>query len=222
MDREGDVIWHSNWNDVDIEEGSWTIMGRTNKIISGVAQQLKDDGYLFMRNGKLSFDEVTLKAMKTWKALSEGREVILDDVKRLYKLVPKRGDKAVVKRGASASLDAIDPQATLSYELLVRDHGLIADKSAASQDICNLSYQDRIYLASILRRGSLAPRITVSTIHRMKGGEDDNVMLFTESCYPAVSNVDQDEEHRVFYTGVTRTKHNLHIIDSASKYRYEI
>ena len=215
MDREGDVIWHSNWHDIDIEEGSWTIMGRTNKIVSGVARQLRDDGGLFKRNGKLSFDEATLKGMNTWKALSEGREVILDDVKQLYKLVPKRGDKAVIKRGASKSLDTIDPQATLTYDLLVRDHGLIADKSALSQDVCNLSYLDRIYLASILRRGSLVPRITVSTIHRMKGGEDDNVMLFTESCYPAVSNTDQDEEHRVFYTGVTRTKHNLHIVDTS-------
>ena len=222
MDREGDVIWHSNWHDIDIEEGSWTIMGRTNKIVSGVARQLRDDGYLFRRNGKLSFDEATLKGMNTWKALSEGREVILDDVKELYKLVPKRGDKAVIKRGASKSLDTIDPQATLTYDLLVRDHGLIADKSASSQDVCNLSYLDRIYLASILRRGSLVPRITVSTIHRMKGGEDDNVMLFTESCYPAVSNTDQDEEHRVFYTGVTRTKHNLHIVDGPAKYRYQI
>jgi len=31
-----------------------------------------------------------------------------------------------------------------------------------------------------------------------------------------------DDEHRAFYVGVTRTKKNLHILESAKKYRYEI
>ena len=31
-----------------------------------------------------------------------------------------------------------------------------------------------------------------------------------------------DDEHRVFYTGITRTKKQLHIIETGSKYRYNI
>jgi len=31
-----------------------------------------------------------------------------------------------------------------------------------------------------------------------------------------------DDEHRIFYTGITRTKENLHIIESGAKYRYEL
>ena len=57
----------------------------------------------------------------------------------------------------------------------------------------------------------------------MKGGEDDNVILLTES-YPAAVTDDKlfDDEHRVFYTGVTRTRHNLHIIDTKSDFKYNL
>jgi superfamily I DNA/RNA helicase len=56
----------------------------------------------------------------------------------------------------------------------------------------------------------------------MKGGEDDNVLLLTDSSYPAVNAPDQDDEHRVFYTAVTRARENLHVVDSRSQYRYTI
>ena len=56
----------------------------------------------------------------------------------------------------------------------------------------------------------------------MKGGDDDNIILFSGSCYPAVNSENQDEEHRVFYTGVTRAKQNLLIVESSGKYRYII
>ena len=51
---------------------------------------------------------------------------------------------------------------------------------------------------------------------------DDNIMLFTESAYPCVNSKFPDDEHRIFYTGITRTKENLHIIETGAKYRYEI
>ena len=87
-----------------------------------------------------------------------------------------------------------------------------------------MSREDITYVAAIRRRGEdlLKPRIALSTIHRMKGGEDDNIMLLTESSFPAVNNPDQDDEHRVFYTGITRARHNLHIVDSPARYRYGI
>ena len=56
----------------------------------------------------------------------------------------------------------------------------------------------------------------------MKGGEDDNVLLLTDSSWPAVNNPEQDDEHRVFYTAVTRARHNLHVVESQSPYRYKI
>ena len=61
------------------------------------------------------------------------------------------------------------------------------------------------------------PRVKLSTIHSAKGGEADNVLLIldnTKTIRDAVekSSDKQDEEHRVWYVGVTRTKQNLYIM----------
>jgi len=77
---------------------------------------------------------------------------------------------------------------------------------------------DRAYIIAMLRRGekfNAEPRITVSTIHGSKGGEADNVVLFTDLS-PAADNQmrnNPDDMHRVFYVGVTRTKNNLYIVE---------
>lgn len=224
MERKGDVQFHSSWYDIDIDQGSWTIMGRTNKIITKIAHQLRDDGYLFRFNNHLSINETMLEVMNIWTALSEGKAISHKALHKLYETVPKAGENAVVKRGAIKTLSALDPEGFFDYDILVENHGLIAGKGTPAADIVNMSKEDRRYVAALQLRGESlkAPRINLSTIHRMKGGEDDNIMLFTESCWPAVNNPEQDDEHRVFYTGVTRAKENLHIVDHECKYRYEI
>ena len=58
------------------------------------------------------------------------------------------------------------------------------------------------------------PRITLSTIHGVKGGEQDNVVLLTDLSRNTQRNYEQnpDDENRLFYVGATRTKNHLHII----------
>jgi superfamily I DNA/RNA helicase len=69
-----------------------------------------------------------------------------------------------------------------------------------------------------LRRGekfNAMPRINISTIHGSKGGEAENVVLFTDLSPAALksSEYSPDDLHRVFYVGVTRTIQNLFIVD---------
>jgi len=87
-----------------------------------------------------------------------------------------------------------------------------------------MSPDDQQYFRALVKRGEdvRKPRIKLSTIHAMKGGEDDNILLMTESAYPCVETRYPDDEHRIFYTGVTRTKKELHIVETGSKYRYDI
>ena len=74
---------------------------------------------------------------------------------------------------------------------------------------------EREYLRSCLRNGekfSEKPRITISTIHQSKGGEADNVVLRTDMGRYSWENTHKDEENRVWYVAVTRTKQNLFIV----------
>ena len=59
-----------------------------------------------------------------------------------------------------------------------------------------------------------SPRIFLSTIHGVKGGECDNVVLLTDLANKTWEElyVNPDNECRAFYVGVTRTKDNLHIV----------
>lgn len=83
------------------------------------------------------------------------------------------------------------------------------------------------YIRGMLRNGevlSKPPRITISTIHGVKGGEADNVALITDMAPKTFERYmdDPDDEHRVMYVAVTRTKKNLHIIDPQTDMHYEI
>lgn len=223
-DEDGLVDFHMNWYDVNIDEGSWTIMARTNRSLNFIHNQLRDDGYLFERFGRPSLNPAYLQGMDTWSLLADGKQVSIGSLREMYDLMPKQGEKALLKRGAKKTFDTVDPEGLYGYEELVAHHGLLASIDTRPETVVNMSREDITYVAAIRRRGEdlLKPRIALSTIHRMKGGEDDNVMLLTESSFPAVNNPDQDDEHRVFYTGITRARHNLHIVDSPARYRYGI
>ena len=68
-------------------------------------------------------------------------------------------------------------------------------------------------------------RVKLSTIHAAKGGEADNVLLILDNTKTireaSEKSIEKfDEEHRVWYVGVTRTKQNLYIM--AAKRRIKV
>ena len=65
------------------------------------------------------------------------------------------------------------------------------------------------------------PRILLSTIHGVKGGEKENVVLLTDLSNNTQKNMDRfpDDENRLFYVGATRTKDHLHIIRPKDIYK---
>lgn len=83
------------------------------------------------------------------------------------------------------------------------------------------------YYRAILRRdGNLAkkPNIHIDSIHGVKGGEAENVILMTDMSWKSYQNYMKhgDDEHRVFYVGATRAIKNLHIIMPTTSKGYQI
>ena len=71
-------------------------------------------------------------------------------------------------------------------------------------------------------------RVKLSTIHSAKGGEATNVLLILDNT-KTIRDVTEksfekaDEENRVWYVGVTRTKQNLYIMSAKKEARgYDI
>jgi hypothetical protein len=128
-----------------------------------------------------------------------------------------------VKRGVKygfKSLPNADPEAFYTHEHLVDNFGLLIPKWRLwHHALDRIPIKEISYIIALLRRGenlNNEPRINLSTIHGAKGGEADNVMLMTDLPRKADESYFQspDDERRVFYVGMTRTKKNLHLVRS--------
>ena len=83
----------------------------------------------------------------------------------------------------------------------------------------------------MLRHGEalrLDARVQLSTIHSAKGGQASNVLLILDNTKTIREATEKsqdkyDEEQRVWYVGVTRTKQNLYIMTAKREDRgYDI
>ena len=80
--------------------------------------------------------------------------------------------------------------------------------------------KENLYIREMLRNGeelSKDARVKLSTIHSAKGGEAENVLLILDNTKKIREAIEKsqdkyDEEQRVWYVGVTRTKQNLYIM----------
>ena len=80
-------------------------------------------------------------------------------------------------------------------------------------------YEKEYYRACLRRGGNLrSPNVSIATIHRVKGGQADNVILMMDMSWKTYQAYQRepDDENRVFYVGITRTRKNLHLVASES------
>jgi len=66
----------------------------------------------------------------------------------------------------------------------------------------------------VLERGSIEdtrPRVTIGTIHSVKGGEADHVYVFPDMSPAGMDNSSTDSIVRMFYVAMTRAKKTLHL-----------
>ena len=164
--------------------------------------------------------------MNGWEQLRKGKQVTGKTARTIYSYMSVN-DR--VKRGFK-KLPALDDDDMVTLDELIAHHGLVkfVPISSVTMDYIHnciwhtamdkLPSADRAYITALLRRGekfNAEPRINLSTIHGSKGGEADNVVLFTEIS-PAASKAAElapDDLHRVFYVGITRTKQNLYLVE---------
>ena len=70
------------------------------------------------------------------------------------------------------------------------------------------------------------PQIIIDTIHSVKGGEADHVIVSSKNDYASDFNrknkQDKIDELKVYYTGFTRAKKTLHLLSSDNQYNYPV
>ena len=228
--KDGIITWHRDILDVDMTNGEWLILARTNYIANKVCVRMKEEGYLYWREGTgWSISPNVLNAIELWLKLQRGASVPADLLKPFSKLI---NPKYITKSGRKLMSSLADvnserpPDEGYSLGNLERLCEFTATNSVPWQKVLSVSDQETAYIMSVRRRGEKiltgSPRIRISTIHKAKGGEADNVAVLLDSTKACVESLDQDSEIRTFYVGITRAKKTLHLIESTTKYRFEI
>jgi superfamily I DNA/RNA helicase len=217
QEHEGDVRYHQNLWEIPLQEGEWCLMARTNRIASYYASELRDDGWVYSRNGRPSIHLKTYEAIMDWESWCKGDPLVPTKIRNIYTFM-KVGEGFVKGFGPRSKnlLNMVEEESyTMQY---AKDHlGLRQDESIRwHRALGKIDLKTKNYILNALKRGDNVrnPRIKISTIHSMKGGECDNIIVIPDLSYAAHREYSRNPstEHRVFYVAVTRAKKALHIL----------
>lgn len=193
MDREGNVEYFADPDHVDLSDGTWLLLARNSFYINELASVVKNKGFVFSIRGESVINKDHLRAIKLWEMQRRGGQLSDDDKELITPYI----------QGKKWESNKIWHEAFTAME-----------------------HEDKEYYISLLRRGeslTKAPRINISTIHGVKGGEADHVLLLTDMAAATWEGqrVNMDAEHRVWYVGATRCLETLNIILPRGRYHYD-
>lgn len=217
QDRMGSVQHVQNISQIDMSEGTWLVLAQTRYMLEEPTAALKSMGFLFCyNNGRRSVSEKMSLAINGWTQLTKGNRITADACRAIYSYMSS-GDR--ITKGYK-KID-LDDERTYTYQDLADNCGLLAPKEMVWHEAMDkLPKIDRAYITAALRRGekfNSTPRIMLSTIHGSKGGEADNVVVYTDLSWAAIQNLsssrDVDDLLRVLYVAVTRAKKNLYLVE---------
>lgn len=195
---------------IGMAQGEWLILVRNNYQLKAVVEQCVELGYWFScKMGGIR--EKVVPAVTAWENLRKGEAVSLSQAQLCFSLM-----SSGLAYGSKAALERADDSFPLNMADLRDYYGLQTD-AVWHEALNKLTSIEISYLRSCRRHGEKLlkePRIKISTIHGAKGGEADNVVLFSDYSRATDANATRfpADEHRVWYVAVTRARQNLHVI----------
>ena len=221
-DEEGSITEISSIEDADMSNGEWLVLARSGYQLNRAEAYCKRMGWFYEKGYQEFKTNRFVIAIRAWIKLNKGETIKFSELKKLYQCLY---GKVSIKRGFK-KLEGVDENLDFSLSYLRDNCGLIAEGEWQNV-IYGLDPEDILMFESLEKSGDLfknKARIRLSTIHGIKGGEAENVVIISDISYKTwrKMNTEPDDEHRVFYTGITRTKTNLFIIQPETKYSYEL
>lgn len=210
----GEVEYVTHVDQIDMSQGTWYLLSRNRFFLSDFDQYCEEMGYAFQSMTSDLYGSDVLQAMKTWEWLRKGRKARASDVAIMYDYMSVKNK---IRYGSKKRLKELEESVQLGLNDLKQDFGLMTDE-IWHEALDRISDEDREYFLSALKNGENLmqdPRIKVSTIHGVKGGEADNVVLcvdMTARTYDSYQR-NEDDELRVWYVGATRARKRLYILE---------
>jgi len=235
-EKKGYVKRYLKFNEIPVGDlpGTWFILGRVNTTVNELRLSAKLAGLYYADNkGNKSFDQKQWEAIKAWTRISKDKSISKLQAENMYKYI--RELKDLEYRTMRFWLGCVETK-MYDFQELVEWCGLDMqpeDKERPWWEILTRNFtpaQTEYFVRLLKRYGQETlngePKIIIDTIHSVKGGEANNVILYSKANWPSnflSKNINErSDERRVIYTGVTRAKDTLHILSSDHRYNYPI
>jgi DNA helicase-2/ATP-dependent DNA helicase PcrA len=219
---DGSVDYITDIADVDMSSGTWLILVRNSYLIPKVVAEIRLMGMTYQTTNYSSREDNAVKAALSWEQLRKAKPLPVTEVKNVIDFVGRDG-LGTQKIGLKGKNDTISMQYLVDNKVIKPD----VRERIWHEALTMIPDNDIAYYVSVLRRGeklTSEPRIKISTIHGAKGGEADNVVVFTD-----ISNrtkramlENEDDETRVFYVAVTRAKQRLYIVQPKTLNNFQL
>lgn len=213
-EEEGEITCMKNISMLDMSKGSWLLLGRNAFVLEEYIEHCRRNGWLFTSRYYSPVDEKVLNAIRVWENIRKGATLPIGDCKCFYQyLAPYKG----VASGFKGRVKEADDSILVNMKSLKEDWGLKTEK-IWHEALTQIKDNQRLYLVEALRKGEKVTRparISVQTIHGVKGGEADNVVLCPDMARRTYNEFEKnrDDEYRVWYVAVTRAREKLFLID---------
>ena len=209
--EQGILRRYSDITQVDLSEGNWLVLSSANHFLDDVKNLCELQGWYYQHKGKNSVPLKLLMALNNWENWRKGCLLGFLEIKNIYEYL---GANVLPGFRTGKVLHSEDKY---TLKECMEKYGLLTDK-VWYESFDGLDTITENYIRNMRANGEQInknPRIIMSTIHGAKGGEADKVLLMqdlTSAALETFSN-DPDELHRLFYTGATRAKRELHVLD---------
>jgi len=199
---EGFIDYITSIEDAPLDKGDWLILARTNDRLDKIKPILRDMGIYFQIKGRKSYKASLFKSIVNYTRWADKKDKLsLAEIKDVFECVPYDSFKGKEER---------------LYDL--KEFGF--SNTERWFDVFTVDPEECLYIREMLRHEeelSHEARVKLSTIHSAKGGEATNVLLILDNTKTIREAIEKsfekaDEENRVWYVGVTRTKQNLYIM----------
>ena len=216
----GTVKSYHDFEHVDMTKGEWLVLARTRYMLNDLEETLYQKGLYYKNKFKKSYEQDLHEAIIDWEKLREGASLEYSKIEKIFSFIsPKNLEKEKMFGMVKDSFYNINQ--------LKKDFGLRTD-AVWYEGLDQAPIRRVEYIRKMRSNGeqlNKKPRILLSTIHGVKGGEAQNVVLLTDLSLNTQKGYERnpDDENRLFYVGATRTKENLHIIEPKDFYKsYQI
>lgn len=219
----GKVEYVSDISHVDMSKGTWLLLARNIYLLGELDAYCINRGYYFESKYGSAIDHQIGTAIKYWELLRAGEKIQVSMAKLVYEYLPT---KQAVVWGSKKVLDRLPDDNLIEISELAAKYGLLTNADWRTA-LTRIPAKDRNYFSTVIKNGEKLlqePRIKINTIHGVKGGEAENVLLISDMSVRTWNEYQMhpDEETRVWYVGVTRTKQSLYIVQPRTQYFFQI